>query len=374
MKKTAIIIIALFIIGGTPDLHHLQVTSADRESEFPCLAWTGTEFGVAWMDGREGNQEIYFRSAEVGTKGLGPETRLTHSGTWDVHPNLCWTGSEFGLSWIHETNYGFDLFFMKISAAGAPAGKTSTIIKKGSLGKDTAIMSTGNGFGVITTEFGGESQGNLTFRYLDAEGNSQGPPARLTMGAGTKVVGSLIKAGSDFGVFYLNASDDSVWFLAIDALGNPKGSPSRLSLEGVSAGVPAAAFNGKSYAAVWPQKIENGQQVMAASVGTRGEVLRDPAPLTTPGADRPSVAAAAGPNGFGAAWIEVNAAGRTLYFRSMDGTAKANAPVTRVSQPRPSAIIDNEISMSADGTGYVIGWSDVAREGNTEIILSRVSF
>jgi len=47
-------------------------------SEWPSLSWTGSEFGVSWYDDRDGNEEIYFaRVSSAGAK-IGSDLRVTN--------------------------------------------------------------------------------------------------------------------------------------------------------------------------------------------------------------------------------------------------------------------------------------------------------
>jgi hypothetical protein len=51
-------------VGG---LHDLQVSKSARAARFPDVQWTGTSFGVAWIDTRDGRPELYF--AQVTCRG-----------------------------------------------------------------------------------------------------------------------------------------------------------------------------------------------------------------------------------------------------------------------------------------------------------------
>jgi hypothetical protein len=86
---------------------------ADSESH----VWTGSEYAFVWDDYRDGNHEIYFgRKSALGEKTEG-DLRVTDNGADSFHPSLAWTGSEFGVVWsdgrVESSNS--ELFFTRIS-------------------------------------------------------------------------------------------------------------------------------------------------------------------------------------------------------------------------------------------------------------------
>lgn len=374
MKKVAMIL-GMILVAAQVTAPTLRVTTADLESESPTVAWSGSRAAVAWMDGRDGNMEIYFRMADPIAGTLGPEQRLTTAWTFDDNPRLCWTGSEFALSFIHEGKLKFDLMFMRFSPEGRPLGPALALVRQELMGRDTAVAWTGAGFGLLATEFlTGPAQGDLTFRFLDPAGKPQGAAATLVSGPGIKMPSALIRVGSDFAAFYLDAVSLNVYLLRIDPLGNRKDQPFQLNLPGTQADFPAAASNGKVMVAAWPQKAQTGRHVMVQVLSPDGKRLADPIPVTAPGPDRPALALAAGPDGFGLAYIELTASTKTLYFVKLDAGGKVIGEPAALSPPRASMIMSQRLAMTADAKGYLIAWPDLQGPTNSEILLTRVGY
>ena len=150
MKKIFIFVFAAAALAAVTalavEVAHVQLTRSERESEFPALAWNGSRLGAAWMDGRTGNLEIYSRTVDVNTKQLGSEARLSSSETWDYRPSISWTGSEFGLSWVHDSRVKSDLMFRKLDAQGQPKGGARKIQSQIKMDKDCLICWSGAGF------------------------------------------------------------------------------------------------------------------------------------------------------------------------------------------------------------------------------------
>jgi hypothetical protein len=89
-----------FLRGGSAD-PPVQVSSS-LVAWRPTAAWTGRELGVAWTEGLV-STDIVFRGISAGGV-LGSEISATETGgryTAD-QPSLAWSGSEFGLAYLED--------------------------------------------------------------------------------------------------------------------------------------------------------------------------------------------------------------------------------------------------------------------------------
>jgi|WetSurMetagenome_2_1015567.scaffolds.fasta_scaffold02917_6 hypothetical protein len=103
-------------IGGD---HPIAAVTQQFEQE-PCIAWTGTEYGVAWVNG----PQVYLaRLDSEGTK-LGDDTLVTDAAVWAHFPSLAWTSAEYGITWQDQRAGGAntDIYFARVSAAGTKFG------------------------------------------------------------------------------------------------------------------------------------------------------------------------------------------------------------------------------------------------------------
>ncbi|MFO8057469.1 MAG: hypothetical protein R6V10_09250 [bacterium] len=372
MKNLLALAGVLVIMAGGVSMQHLRLTEAPKESEFPEICWNGERVAVAWMDGRDGNQEIYLNTADMDTKSKGEETRLTESANWDDRPNLTWTGKEFGLTYIHERKTKFDLIFHTLDKEGKPSRGPVKIVKNGWLGKDTDIAWTGAGYGIIYSKFQGSTEtSQIVFQYVDRKGRKQGDPVTLTSNSNLKVPADILRAGTDFVVVYLDETEKNVYFMKIDPFGNPKGEKVQLNLPDTDCKMPSAATKEEKTLVSWPQQTAKGQQVMVSLVLPTGKRTKPPEPVTEPGAERPSVEVAEGKGGFGLTYIENQDKKRTLFFVSLDAKANKTTEPTRLAKPRKIQVLCNKLSMTSTGDGYVIAWVDKGARMNTEVILSK---
>ncbi len=84
--------------AGSTLIGDIRWTNAPADRSSPALEWTGTEFAVAWSDTRDNHQEVYFARFDAEGNRLGGDLRVTSSPE-STGPNLAWTGSQFGIVW-----------------------------------------------------------------------------------------------------------------------------------------------------------------------------------------------------------------------------------------------------------------------------------
>jgi hypothetical protein len=73
------IIEPLGLMGAKID-SDLRLTDATGSSEYPSLAWTESEFGVAWSDSSGGASYLYFTRVSAGGTKIGDNLPIGGSG------------------------------------------------------------------------------------------------------------------------------------------------------------------------------------------------------------------------------------------------------------------------------------------------------
>jgi hypothetical protein len=99
----------------------LQITTHNQTALAPSIAWNGTEWGVAWQDHRTFTEVYFQRVTAAGVKN-GLELRVTNASSNSDNPSLAWTGSEYGVVWEDFRSGDQQLWFARISSAGAKVG------------------------------------------------------------------------------------------------------------------------------------------------------------------------------------------------------------------------------------------------------------
>jgi hypothetical protein len=251
----------------------IQVTSAAGISNEPALIWTGTEYGLGWNDARDGNREIYFvRLTTSGSKPGGTsDQRLTlTSACVSARPSVAWTGSEFGIAWyeVCGTSDPGDVWFTRVTAAGtevAGAERGTVVFAEGQT--LPRIVWNGAGYAVVWLDDRAGGFDQLYFARLNTDGVIIGSSVQLTTPAETTGVdGYAALAWSDARNEYLVVWSDQrnsgeicgleecgteLYFLRLDATGARIGTPTRLTVAPGPSTNPALADDGTGYGVVW---------------------------------------------------------------------------------------------------------------------------
>jgi hypothetical protein len=281
--------------SGSSDLHFrwlsgdggtlggdVQVTSAVGVSNEPYLTWTGTEYGVAWNDARDGNREIYFaRLTTAGAKPSGfSDQRLTAtSACVSSRPSVAWTGTEFGVAWYEvcpsaPADSG-DIYFTRVTAAGAevPGAERGVVVHSG-VSSWPRIVWNGTGYGMVwLDDRDGGSFDQLYFARLNTDGVVIGSTVQLTTPTETSgLQGPASLAWDSTRREYLVAWSDQrhaaetcgmascsteIYFVRVSAAGSAIGAAMRATVSPGSSTTPWLANRGDGYGVVWADERDS---------------------------------------------------------------------------------------------------------------------
>ena len=95
-------------VDGTLDPQTVQLSNALRDSVRAKMIWVEqfAAFGVVWDDDRGGRREIYFALVAADGLQMLSEVRLTVDPFGSTSPAVAWTGHEFGVVWPDDRPIG----------------------------------------------------------------------------------------------------------------------------------------------------------------------------------------------------------------------------------------------------------------------------
>ena len=79
-----------------------RLTDVPHISWVPCVAAAGKYVFLAWIDGRDGNEELYVKRSTDGGKTWGPDTRLTTNDANSWAPSVAVVGDTVHLAWFDQ--------------------------------------------------------------------------------------------------------------------------------------------------------------------------------------------------------------------------------------------------------------------------------
>jgi hypothetical protein len=100
---------------------------------WPLMVWTGSEVGLTWRDGRDAGcadpwgttfcaQETYFNKVTPDWTALPSDVRLSSSDALSSPTSIAWTGSEFVIAWNDRGRGLHEAYVTRVDAAGGEIG------------------------------------------------------------------------------------------------------------------------------------------------------------------------------------------------------------------------------------------------------------
>jgi len=248
------------------------------------VAWSGTEFGVAYMTVEPGtpSQKLDFAFARVSAAGalVGSPRPITTTGLMAHQPRLAWNSGEWAIASSTIASDG-SMNLVEVRRVDASGAATGTPLVLGQ-GWPAAIAPrpSSSAFGVLWG-----SVHTPAFTEV-AAGARTGSDTLVNVTPTWMDYGDLTWNGSGWGAAWTQtdlAGAAGAWFVRFDSAGAQLGAPLKLSLEAPYAGNPRIAWSGTHYGVVW---VENGppprQGVQFARIDASGAVVDAPVGIGPP--------------------------------------------------------------------------------------------
>jgi large repetitive protein len=347
----------------------LRVTNATGSSSEASLVWDGTGYGVAWGETRDGNGEIYFARLDADGVKIGDDVRITNDASTSEAASLVWTGTEYGIAWYDRRDGNYEVYFARIDAAGAKIGDDHRVTEDDatSWAPDLAWSGTEYGIAWWDTRDGADE---IYFARLDATGAKIGDDVRVTTGADASLP-QVIWNGTEYALAWGDSRDDEggseLYFTRVSALGVKQGGDIRITSATGSSDLPSLMWNGTGYGLGWEDSRTGAQQLYFVRLDAAGVKQGTEAPIT----DRLFTRWNGVWNGAGYAltWTDNRDGNLEIYFARLRSTgARLDATDLRVTD---EAATSRASSLSWNGTHYALVWAD-DRDGNTEVYFARI--
>jgi Putative metal-binding motif len=235
----------------------VRVTNAAGNRNGVRLAWTGSAYGLAWSDDRDGNPEIYFARLDASGSKIGTDVRVTINSGTSFLPALVWTGSRYGIAWWDGQGAGNGIYMTQLDGAGnklyqevrvdnAPSIDTSTVPSLAWSGSQFALAWNDNRTGPL----------EIVFTRVDAAGKKISTDTQVTSGSSAASDANLVWTGGEYGLAFTDAGQ--VFFSRVSVTGVKIGS--RIPVAAGAAMQPSIAWTGQEYGLSWENPPQAGQR------------------------------------------------------------------------------------------------------------------
>lgn len=165
--------------SGAPKAAAVRLVAGTGGADHPFLAWDGQGYGAVWsqVDPTDGIYVVFQRFDAAGAPRGSP--RAFGRGKTAYFQRLVWTGSEYGLAWVETAAENKLVRFARVGADGATLGEPRTVATV--QGFTRAQLAHGpSGWVVAWEEHPADGVDHLRVQRLAADGSPVGSAPRAT--------------------------------------------------------------------------------------------------------------------------------------------------------------------------------------------------
>jgi hypothetical protein len=345
------------------------VSGDPADSQEPTVAWTGDDFGIAWRDDRHTSTEIYFALVSaVGVK-ITADLRVTEDPAASVSPKIVWTGTEFGLAWMDERDGNREIYFTRLDTVGVQIGADLRITNDVSVSEQPSLVWTGAEYGLTWTDDRDQDMDanrEVYFARLDRTGAKIGSDVRVTSDTAVSVQSSLAWSGSEYGVAWTDERDGNreIYFARISATGVKIGTDLRVTSDAAISAQPSLVWSGSEYGLAWTDERNGNREIYFARMSSAGSKLGSDTRITNDLEVSEQASLDWTGEEYGVAWRDRRVFNGEIYLARIDAAGTKQGTDLRVNQDL--GLISRDPEMAWTGAQHAIVWQDI------EVNLARV--
>ena len=252
----------------------VRVSDDDSNALYSAVAWSGSEYGVAWLDGREGGRAIYFNRVTPGGIVGGEDVYVSDSTDMSFFPSLAWSGSEYGVAWNDDRDGNDQIYFSRLSPTGVKMGSELQVTTVPELSKYQNMVWSGSEYGLAWQDDREESP-EIFFARISAAGTKLGTDVRITDTATDSWYPSLAWTETEYGIAWLDDNEGvrRVYFSRISASGTKLGGDNLIADASQHTYYPCLAWSGSEFGLAWNDYRSESHGVYFTRISSAGAKL-----------------------------------------------------------------------------------------------------
>jgi hypothetical protein len=346
-----------------------RVTNELGDGFSTSLAWTGSEFGVAWHDGRNGTDEIYFARIASDGDTIGLDIRITTTVAESRNPSLTWTGSEFGVVWHDDRDGNWEVYFALISSTGAKIGPDLRVTSDAASSASPQITWASSEFGISWFD---QRNGNreIYFSRVSSIGDKIGTDVRVTISADDSRYPTITWTGTEYGVSWYDMRDGNpeIYFARLSTDGSKVGSDLRLTNDSNSSYYPSIAWSDSEFGIGWQDNMDGNQEIYFTRVSSGGTLIGPSLRVTNDTSISSELSLIWTGTEYGLVWQDDRDGNTEIYLARVSSASFKIGPDLRITKAPAGSRFP---SLAWTDSEFGTGWDDT-RDGNREIYFARV--
>jgi len=370
--------------GAVLDPGGILVTGVAHNQVHPRVTFGGTEYFVVWQDPRVGSSnDIYGSRMAVDGTVLDPAGIAISTGSNEERdPVPAYNGTDYLVAW-HDGRNGtdFDIFCSRVATDGTvldPAGLAISVTPGGD--GNVSVASNGSDFLVTWHDTRNGVNNDIYGSRVAADGtvlDVNGFPisASATFEEQHSSVASL---GADYFVAWHENRNGSIWDIygsrvaADGSVLDPAGIP--ISIGGQDESMPFLTSNGSEYLIAWHENRNGSYDIFGSRVAADGSVLDGAGiPISTSLSHEFHPSIASDGNGYLVVWHDLRGGTDWDTYGTRLDSDGATLDVGGIVIADAASITHQFYpDVNFNGTDYLVAWSD-GRNGPWDIYGSRVA-
>jgi hypothetical protein len=240
----------------------VAVISGAGSAQRPDIEWTGSEFGVAWWTSSAGLIDVFFRRLrDDGTSPMSP-LLINESPAAVGWLSLAWTGSEYAVAWSDSSA----IYISRVTADGVRIGTSIRASTPTTGAWDPSLVWDGSGYAVAWEDERYASPEIMVARVVV---DSPVWETRVTDSDGSSRSPDILATGSEYRLVYADGRYANLEILLsrISTDGTPIGSTDRITFASWESWDPRVTWMGPSAAVTWWDARDGVWAVYFAQVG-----------------------------------------------------------------------------------------------------------
>ena len=344
----------------------VRLSGATSYSRWPAVAYTGSEYGVAWEDEPLEEAEIYFCRVSADGSMIGSSIRVSEGYERpdmanDMLGEVVFTGSLYGIIWADERSGNIEIYYAGVSEDGVKLGTDTRITDSPSEKRDPSAAFAGSEIGIFWADMRDDNL-EIYFTNIMPDGTRLGSDVRITFDPSWSDGPSIVFAQNAYAIAWRDARGDGsgLYFARISRDGTKLVDDTSVTSESASYAYPSIAYSGSEYAVVWCDSRHETSEIYFARISSGGTNLGGDVRLTNAPelSSKPFIVHAE--DYYAVAWMDARNSGADtlyeLYFTrvSHDGV-KSDSDIRLTSRTESSY---SPLIVFAE-SGYGLVWEEV---------------
>lgn len=232
----------------------LRLTNNTFDSQSPSLSVSGQFLYTVWYDNRDGNYEIYCKRSTDGGASWGTDTRLTNNSGQSWYPSVSVPGSSVHVVWYDGRDGNDEIYYKRSSDSGVSWGADMRLTNNTALSQRPSVAAAGTDVHVVWTDFRDGSDAEIYFKRSTDGGANWDTDTRLTNSVGNSYNPSAAVSGSALHLVWYDNRDGNqeIYYKRSIDRGLSWGADTRLTtnIPGISY-LPSVAVSGTAVHVVW---------------------------------------------------------------------------------------------------------------------------